>query len=199
MFLYYYNLAYECDTYPSFPCQTDWKCSGYDAGDDNNVVLVNANGQGVTNRMLGCYLNALYGIDGVDGKGKNEFGEECTYIADKNGIRQKIIPRSRTALSDKTQTVNGVETVVSAGCNSNGVGILQSSTNPFGALCKVGAYQNIFLRPGNTPPGIGIPYDDCTPQGDNEQWCVNAAQLYCTNATVKSDFFSGITQSCNGT
>lgn len=196
-FLYYYNLSFECDAYPSFPCQTDWKCSGYAETDDENVVLVNANGYGITNAMMGCYLNALYGYNGVDGNGNNEFGNECQYIADKSGNRTKILPRAQNILSDRNETINGVVTSVAAGCNDDNNGILQDSINPFGAVCKPGAYQNIYLRPGNTP--VGTPYDNCDP---NEDWCVNIAELLCSNPNSLNNtqnYFSGIVKSCDGT
>lgn len=190
IFLYYYHLAFECDIYPSFPCQTDWKCPGYNADDDNTVVLVNANGDGVTNAMMGCYLNALYGYP-VD---KNEFNNDCAYFKDKGGNRKPIKIRPKNALADKEENIDGEQVFISAGCNNNG-GIVNVSENNFGALCKPGAYQNIYIRPGNTPSDVGDPFSPCS---KGEPYCVNTAELWCTDsgAGQTPTYFSGIIGTC---
>lgn len=192
IFLYYYNLAFECDIYPSFQCKTDWKCPGYKADDDTNIVLVNANGYGITNAMMGCYLNALYGYSTP----QNEFGNSCAYFKDLDGNRKPINIRPKNALADKKETVDGENVFISAACKDTG-GVINTSENNFGAVCKPGAYQNIYIRPGNTPSNIGTPYEPCE-KGDN--YCVNTSEIWCTNPSSFNNqtntYFSGFIGTC---
>lgn len=189
-FLYYYNMAFQCDAYPSMPCFTTWKCPGY-APDSDTVVLVDSLGRGVTNRMMNCYLSMLYGKNGADGKGNNEYGEPCQYKEKLDGTPGDLMTvRAYNTLADTGDSDNPV----SAGCNADGGVKIDSANNWLGA--RPGAYQNIYSTPGKSSSGQPPFYPCSVPDGKT---CVTVSQLLTNSSSSNNggnNFFTNKIGSC---
>lgn len=190
IFLYFYNLSFECDIYPSPQCKTDWKCSGFDPG-SNSIVMVNSLGYGVSNRMMSCYLNALYGVDIQ----QNEYGEICRYtpLSNNGGQGPFITARSMTNMSD--EPVSGI----SVACNPDG-GVKttpDSITANWTPMASPGLYQNVFSPTGKNAAKLS-PAIPCETLEEGE--CVTLAQLMSMNASSTgkgNNFFTDKIGSCN--
>lgn len=190
LFLYFYNLSFECDAYPSPQCKTDWKCSGF-APDSDSIVMVNSLGYGVSNRMMSCYLNALYGVD-IE---KNEYGEDCRYTPTPDNPNEpgpRITARSMTTMSD--EIIPGV----SVACNADG-GVKVTPDSPtanWTPMAITGLYQNVFSATGKNSAGLS-PATPCATLVDGQ--CVTVSQLMSLSASSNdkgSNFFTDKIGSC---
>lgn len=183
VFIYYYNLSFECDTYASPQCKTDWKCSGYDPG-SNSIVMVNNQGYGVTNRMLGCYLSALYGVDMKE----NEYGEPCQYAPLPNGNPGPAI----TVRSMKTMSEDPAP-----GCNvDGGVKTTPGINGNWTPMAVTGLYQNVYSASGKNSLGLNPAYPCETLDGVN---CLTVAQLMSlreSSNNTQPNFFTNKIGSC---
>lgn len=190
--LYYYHSSFECDTFPSFWCYTDWKCPGYDPNDDQNIVMYNRFGLGITNRnVTGYLLSAMDALsDEDDAKCKYYYGTTQPAI----GSYMCIKNRSSTKSPCSGVRPDGSSYACSPDGGPSQPDSIYDQENPYNCVCSAP------LGPDGNPRGYCISngqYNNCTlgPGGDTSN-CGISKCLPLNDKMCNRDSFSSVSGTC---